>query len=75
VRLYHKGFNFINTKGNLMSDEWFDWADWYNGFKDGYVIVKSKDKGWNVINTKCKPMSDEWFDSKEEVDDYLNSLI
>ena len=75
VRLYHKGFNFINTKGNLMSDEWFDWVDWDNGFKDGYVIVKSKDKGWNAINTECKPMSDEWFDSKEEVDDYLNSLI
>ena len=75
VRLYGKGYNFINIKGNLMSDEWFDWADWDNGFKDGYVIVKSKDKGWNVINTECKPMSDEWFDSKEEVDDYLNSLI
>ena len=52
-------YNFIDEKGNLLSDEWFST---YENFKNGFAIVRRKDKLCNFINKQGKIISDEWFD-------------
>ena len=60
VRLGDK-WNFINTDGNLLSDDlWFDST---GDFKNGFARVRLGDK-WNFINTDGNLLSDDlWFDN------------
>lgn len=52
-------YNFINTKGKILSDEWFGWCD---KFYEGFVRVqRNEDNLWNLIDEKGKLLSDEWF--------------
>ena len=57
VKLNEK-YNYINTKGKLLSDKWFDYIDF---FHDGCARVKLNGK-WNLINTEGKFVSNTWFD-------------
>lgn len=67
-------YNFIDTKGKYVSEEWFDDCysfrdgyakvclnDKYNYINDGSAIVKLNGK-WNYIDTDGKPLSEQWFD-------------
>lgn len=66
VELNNK-FNFINTKGEIISDTWFDNA---NNFQNGFACVGLNDK-WSFINSNGDLISDTWFD---EVDDFRNGF-
>lgn len=52
--------NFINTRGELLCNEWFDLC---GDFYDGFAVVKLNDK-LNFINTRGEFLwkGDEWFD-------------
>ena len=52
-------YNFINTKGQLLSQQWFDGVD---AFNEGFAIVWLNGK-YNFINTEGRLMSQQWFDS------------
>ena len=64
-----KGWNFIDTKGNILSPNmWFDSTDF---FENDFGVVFLKQKGWNLINTKGNLLSPNmWFD---EIIDYLEN--
>ena len=51
-------WNFIDKKGNLLSEEWFDTVC---SFIDGYASV-SLDKRWNLIDEEGFLLSEQWFD-------------
>ena len=53
----NKKWNFINTDGEFLFDEWFDSV---HDFKDGCAEVNLNGK-YNFINTDCKIISDKWF--------------
>lgn len=57
VRLNGK-WNFIDTNNNLLSDQWFDDADY---FHDGFACVRLNGK-YNFMDTKGNFLSDQWFD-------------
>ena len=58
VRLNDK-CNFINTRGELLCNEWFDECRY---FYDGFAAVKLNGK-YNFINTHGELLWNEWFDS------------
>ena len=71
VRGFYEGFavarlngkyNFINTEGQLLSNQWFDWA---GNFNEGFAIVKLNDK-YNFINTEGQFLSNEWFEDASD---------
>lgn len=49
--------NYIDTKGKLLSERWFDYVD---NFSEGFARVKLDDK-WNFISTDGKMLSEKWF--------------
>ena len=51
--------NFIDTKGNIVSDTWFDWVT--NCFHEGFAKVELNGK-YNFIDTKGNILSKTWFD-------------
>ena len=61
AKLNGKG-NFINTEGQLLSQQWFD--DVWN-FNEGFAIVRIHDK-WNFINTEGQVLSKQWFDAAKD---------
>lgn len=61
IELEHKR-NFINTKGKLLSKQWFDKArPFYEGV--GYVYLRGK--GWNYITPNGEFLCDQWYDWAE----------
>lgn len=51
-------YNFINTEGRLISNQWFDYVGYfYKGFAK--VILNGK---YNFINTEGRLISNQWFD-------------
>ena len=51
-------YNFINGKGQLLSQQWFDGV-W--NFREGFDKVKLNGK-YNFINTEGQLLSNQWFD-------------
>ena len=51
-------WNYINTKGQLLSKLWFDSITY---FYSGFATVKLNDK-YNIINTEGQLLSKQWFD-------------
>ena len=51
-------YNFIDEKGNLLSDEWFEWID---NFKEGFARVQRSGGQYNFIDANGKILSNEWF--------------
>lgn len=60
-------YNFIDTKGELLSKHRFDAV---GRFYEGFARVKLNRK-WNFINTKGQFLSQQWFD---DVDDFNAGL-
>ena len=58
-------WNFINTNGDFLSDQWFDYI---GDFKDGFAKVMLNGK-WNFINTNGEFIVNKLFD---DVDDFNN---
>ena len=55
-------FNFINTQGKLLSNQWFDdVGNFYKGF--ARLALNGKR---NFINTEGKLLSNQWFDSASD---------
>lgn len=51
-------FNLITANGKLLSNEWFDWIDY---FHDGFAFVKRAYDKYNYIDKNGKLLSNEWF--------------
>ena len=52
-------FNFINTRGELLCNEWFNSC---GDFSYGFAAVKLSGK-WNFINTRGELLCNEWFNN------------
>lgn len=55
-------WNFINTEGQRLSQQWFDCVEY---FKEGFAKAKLNGK-WNFINTKGQLLSKQWFEDMWE---------
>ena len=55
----NKKRNFIDTNGNLLYKQWFDWIDNFN--EDGTSRVSLNNK-WNLIDINGNFLSQQWFD-------------
>ena len=55
----NRKYNFINTKGEIISNTWFDNAE---DFEGEFAKVYIQENGWNFINTKGELLSKTWFD-------------
>ena len=51
-------YNFINTSGKLLSEQWYDDA---RNFSEGFAVVVLNGK-WNHIYTEGKTLSERWYD-------------
>ena len=58
IRRGDKLWNFIDKKGNYLSNEWFD--DVYN-FHEGFAVVQRKDRLYNFIDKQGNILSAEWY--------------
>ena len=81
VRRGDELYNFIDTKGKILSEQWFEWI---GDFYDGLARVKRKDGKFNYIGEDGKLLSEQWFywvgdfhDGFAMVgrEDYLNNFI
>ena len=59
VRRGDELYNFIDEKGKLLSDEWFDWID---NFKEGFARLQRGDELYNFIDKQGKLLSEQWFE-------------
>ena len=62
VYVYGRGYNWIDTNGELLWKE-KKWFDDVGNFKEGFACVKLKGKGCNFINEKGELIwkEDKWF--------------
>lgn len=65
-------YNFINQKGRLLSDQWFDYVE--NFKNNGFAIVELNDK-LNFINQEGKILSNQWFDDVYEFGGDFASIV
>lgn len=66
IRQVDKKYNFIDKKGKILSEKWFEWAE---DFKDGFAVVKNEDYVYNFINRQGKFLSKQWFEWAENFND------
>ena len=52
-------YNFINKDGKLLSDKWFEFADYFDN--DGFALIQRADGLQNFIDKQGKILSNEWF--------------
>ena len=57
-RVTDRKYNLITADGKLLSDEWFEWVDY---FHDGLAKVRREDYLNNFIDKQGKLLSEEWF--------------
>ena len=53
----NKKWNFIDTNGNLLSKQWFDYISY---FENGFAKVMLNNK-YNFIDVNCNLLSKQWF--------------
>ena len=58
IRNCDSQYNFINKQGELLSEQWFEWADIFN---DGFARVRREDNLYNLIDKNGNYLFDEWF--------------
>ena len=58
VKNCERQYNFIDTKGKLLSEQWFDWAD---NFNNGFARLQRGDGLWNFIDRQGNYLFNEWF--------------
>lgn len=52
--------NFINTEGELISDQWFSESSYFD--ENGYAMVKNNEGKYNILKSNGKLISNQWFD-------------
>ena len=57
-RVTDRKYNLITADGKLLSDEWFEWVDY---FHDGLAKVQRAYEKYNYIDKNGKLLSNEWF--------------
>ena len=57
-RVTDRKYNLITANGKLLSDEWFEWVDY---FHDGLAKVQRAYEKYNYIDKNGKILSEEWF--------------
>ena len=57
-RVTDRKYNLITANGKLLSDEWFEWVDY---FHDGLAKVQRAYDKYNYIDKNGKILSEEWF--------------
>ena len=57
-RVSDEKYNLITADGKLLSDEWFEWVDY---FHDGLAKVQRAYDKYNYIDKNGKILSEEWF--------------
>ena len=57
-RVTDRKYNLITANGKLLSDEWFEWVDY---FHDGFAKVQRAYDKYNFIGKNGKFLSNEWF--------------
>ena len=58
VVILNEKYNFIDTSGKMLSEQWYDWA---GNFHEGFALVELNGK-YNFINTKGELLSEQWYD-------------
>ena len=58
VRRRTNEYNFINTKGKLLSEQWFEWV---SNFFNGFAVVRREDTLYNLIDTNGNYLFDKCF--------------
>lgn len=58
-------YNYITKESKLLSNQWFDWADY---FEDGFARVYINRK-YNYITKEGKLLSNQWFDFADDFED------
>ena len=66
VRRGDELYNFIDTKGKILSEQWFDWID---NFNEGFARVQRSDELYNFIDKNGKLLSEQWFDWVDDFKD------
>ena len=51
-------WNFIDTKGKILYEQWFMWAYYFN---DGFARVQRTNDKWNFIDKDGNYLYNEWF--------------
>ena len=59
VRRGDELYNFIDTKGKILSEQWFEWID---NFNEGFARVQRSGGQYNFIDKQGKLLSEQWFD-------------
>ena len=59
IRTCESKYNFIDTKGKILSEQWFEWAE---DFQEGFAVVKNEDYVYNFIDKQGKILSEKWFE-------------
>ena len=62
------GWNFINTEGKRINDEWYVYVE---VFSEGFAVVYKEGLGQNFINTEGKYLTNDWYDW---VDEFYNGF-
>ena len=57
VRRGDELYNFIDTKGKILSEQWFDWID---NFNEGFARLQRSDDLMNFIDANGKILSNDW---------------
>lgn len=59
IKNCERQYNFIDKKGKILSEQWFEWAD---DFKEDFAVVKNEDYVYNFLNKQGKFLSEKWFE-------------
>ena len=70
-RVTDRKYNLITANGKLLSEQWFDWVDY---FHEGFAIVR-EDYLMNFINKQGKLLSNEWFEYVDDFDKYGLAIV
>lgn len=67
---YQDKCNFINTKGEILTEQWYDMSYWFKDWSiSGNCPIKLNWK-WNYIDVDWEYISEEWFDIAWEYHDF-----
>ena len=65
-------WNFIDTKGNILLDEWFKWVEF---FHEGFAIVQRTNGEYNFIDKDGKFLSEQWFNWGDNFNDGVTRVL
>ena len=68
IRNCESKYNFIDTKGKILSEQWYKFADIY---RDGFALVEREDGLQNYIDKQVKLLSNDWLDWLDNFKDGL----